>query len=57
MFHQLRTLAARAEDPGLMPSTEVDAHNILKLQLQGILFPFSLPLTLNIHVDHKNTCK
>jgi hypothetical protein len=33
--HQLRALAALAEDPGLIHSTYVVAYNYLKLQMQG----------------------
>ena len=37
----LRALAALAEDPGLVPSTCMAAHNHLYVQFQGDLMPSS----------------
>jgi hypothetical protein len=39
LVQRLRALAALAEDPGLIPSTHMVAHNHFKLYFQGIWHP------------------
>lgn len=48
-MNQLRALIALSEDPGLIPSTHMVAHERLLIPIPGNPMPYSIPSSWILH--------